>query len=82
MIKPKNLESLARRITELVPADARHLKDDFEQSVHRLLQNSLSRMQLVTREEFEVQSQLLQRTREKLDRLEKELDELHNRQDD
>lgn len=65
------IDELTRSISRLLPADAQLLKDDFEANIHSLLQNSLSKMNLVTREEFDIQAALLQRTREKLDQLEK-----------
>ena len=51
-------------------------QQDIESSVHALLQSSLARMNLVTREEFDVQTALLERTREKLEKLEQHLREL------
>ena len=55
------------------------MQEDLESNIHALLQGALSRMNLVTREEFDVQSALLQRTREKLEKLEKLLNELEQK---
>jgi hypothetical protein len=55
------------------------MQDDLESNIHTLLQNALSKMNLVTREEFDVQTALLVRTREKLEKLEKLLDELEKK---
>jgi hypothetical protein len=52
------------------------MQDDFENNIRSLLQSSLSKMNLVTREEFDVQSAVLRRTREKLEQLEKEVEQL------
>ena len=68
------IEELTQRISQLFPANTQMLKQDIESNIHSLLQNSLSKMNLVTREEFDIQTALLQRTREKLERLEKQLD--------
>ena len=67
------IEELTQRITQLLPTNAQVLKDDLEANIHSLLQSSLSKMNLVTREEFDIQTALLERTREKLDQIEKQL---------
>ena len=71
-----SLEQLTKRISSLIPGDIRHVQDDIEKNIRNLLQSSLAKMNLVTREEFDVQSAVLQRTREKLEQLEKQLDKL------
>ena len=71
-----SLDELARRISSLIPGDVKHMQDDIENNVRSLLQATLSKMNLVTREEFDVQSAVLQRTREKLEQLEKQLEQL------
>ena len=81
MINQDSIESLAKRISALLPADVTPVKEDIESSIHSLLQGTLSKMQLVTREEFDVQSEVLQRTRDKLERLEKQLAELRKEPD-
>lgn len=70
------IEELSRRISSLIPGDMKHMQDDIENNIRSLLQASLSKMNLVTREEFDVQSAVLQRTREKLEQLEKEVEQL------
>ena len=75
----ESLEELTRRISSLIPGDVKHMQDDFENNVHSLLQTTLSKMNLVTREEFDVQSAVLQRTREKLEQLEKQLEQLQKK---
>jgi len=70
------LEQLTKRISSLIPGDVKHMQDDIEANIKSLLQSTLTRMNLVTREEFDVQSAVLQRTREKLEQLEKQLEEL------
>jgi hypothetical protein len=75
----ESLEELTRRISSLIPGDVKHMQDDFESNVRSLLQTTLSKMNLVTREEFDVQSAVLQRTREKLEQLEKQLEQLQKK---
>ena len=72
----ETLEELTKRISSLIPGDVKHMQEDIENNVRNLLQTTLSKMNLVTREEFDVQSAVLQRTREKLEQLEKEFDQL------
>lgn len=73
MLLNDKIEELTRRISQLLPENAQVLKDDFQTNIHALLQKSLSKMNLVTREEFDIQTALLERTREKLDKIEKQL---------
>lgn len=76
MLNRNTLDDLTQKISALLPENAQLLRHDLESSIHTLLQSALSSMNLVTREEFDVQSALLQRTREKLDKLEKVLEKL------
>ncbi|MBL4711770.1 MAG: accessory factor UbiK family protein [Gammaproteobacteria bacterium] len=64
------LDELTKRISALIPGNVKHMQDDVETHVRGLLQSTLTKMNLVTREEFDVQSAVLQRTREKLDAIE------------
>lgn len=76
MIDLKTIENMSERIGALLPADFGALRAEFKTNVKALLESSLTRMDVVTREEFDAQSALLRRTREKLDKLEKQLAEL------
>ena len=76
MISNKTIDDLAKRITGMLPGDISQLQSDIESNIRALLQSALSKMNLVTREEFDVQSALLERTRSKLEQLEKRLAEL------
>jgi ubiquinone biosynthesis accessory factor UbiK len=73
VIDPNILNELARKISNLLPANVTVLKQDLEKSIRALLQSSLQKLDLVTREEFDVQTAVLARTREKLEALEKRL---------
>lgn len=76
MENKNTFDDLAKKITGLLPGNLQQVQHDLESNIKTLLQSSLSKMNLVTREEFDVQAALLSRTREKLDRLEKQLSEL------
>jgi BMFP domain-containing protein YqiC len=71
MFDPKTLEDLASRLAGAIPPGLSNLKEDLEKSFHAILQSALGRLDLVTREEFEVQKAVLAKTRAKLEDLEK-----------
>lgn len=66
----RNLDDLVRRIADSLPDGVAQLNVDVRRNLKEVISASLSRMDLVSREEFEVQSAVLARTREKLERLE------------
>jgi len=70
MIDPKYLDELVRKIGESIPAGLSDLRDDIEKTARLGLQQMIERMELVTREEFEVQQAVLERTRARLEALE------------
>jgi len=79
MIDPKKIEQIARQVHESMPKGIRDLGDDVEKKVRQVIQSQLTRLDMVSREEFDVQTQVLLRTREKLALLEQRLNELENR---
>ncbi|MCU7554791.1 accessory factor UbiK family protein [Alteromonas sp. ASW11-19] len=81
MLDPKKLEELAKQIADAVPPGVRNMAEEAEGRVKHVLQSQLSKLDLVTREEFDIQSQVLIRTREKLEALEVRLAELENKAD-
>ena len=74
--KRPDLDKLARQLAETVPANIKALGEDVERNFKSLLQSGIERMDLVSREEFDLQTAVLERTREKLARLEARLAEL------
>lgn len=81
MIDLDQLDDLARRLSALVPPglrgeSAHELRSELQQNFRAVLQTGLSRLDLVTREEFEVQRAVLLRTREKLEQLERTVGQL------
>jgi len=79
MIDPKKIEQIARQVHESMPKGFREFGEDVEKKIRQTLQSQLTRLDLVSREEFDVQTQVLLRTREKLALLEQRLNELENR---
>ena len=76
MIDPKELDELARKLAEAVPEGLREIKKDLESNFRAVLQATLARLDLVTREEFDAQAAVLTRTRERLEQLMQRLKEL------
>ncbi len=73
---PKTVEDLTKRISDALPSGLRELQQDVEKNIRAALESGFSRLNLVTREEFEVQQGVLARTRAKVDTLEKKVEEL------
>ncbi|MDZ7621247.1 MAG: accessory factor UbiK family protein [Candidatus Competibacteraceae bacterium] len=73
MIDPKAFDDLAKRFAEALPPSVRQLQADMEKNFHAALQAAFAKLELVTREEFEVQQSVLARTRAKLEGLEKQI---------
>ncbi|TVR64897.1 MAG: accessory factor UbiK family protein [Candidatus Competibacteraceae bacterium] len=73
MIDPKAFEDLAKRFTEALPPSFRQFQSDMEKNVQAALQAAFSKLELVTREEFDVQQSVLARTRAKLEELERQV---------
>jgi BMFP domain-containing protein YqiC len=76
MIDLSNIEQLAKSLTSQLPEGLGSVKDDIEKNFKSVLQQQFVKLDLVTREEFDTQSAVLARTREKLDSLEKTIAEL------
>lgn len=76
MLDPKKIEEMARQIGAAIPPKFREVADDVEAKVKAVLQAKLSQLDFVSREEFDVQRQVLLRTREKLEALEVQVQQL------
>ncbi|NGP52887.1 accessory factor UbiK family protein [Thioalkalivibrio sp. XN8] len=76
-----NIDELARRLADSLPGGLKALREDAEQNFRAVLQAGLARLDLVTREEFDVQAAVLRRTREKLEALEERLAQLEQSPD-
>jgi BMFP domain-containing protein YqiC len=70
---PRSLDELARKLAESVPPQLKAVKQDLETNFKSVLQAGLARLDLVTRQEFDVQTGVLHRTRDKLATLEQRL---------
>jgi BMFP domain-containing protein YqiC len=76
MIEKKNIQDLSNKIREMTENSP---IGDIEDSINALLQGAFTKMGLVSREEFDIQTQVLKRTRLKLEALEKKLLDLNTK---
>lgn len=76
MIDSTHIESLSEKILQNLPKGGKALADDVKKNLKVALSSALDRMDLVTREEFDTQSALLERTRARLDALEEQISQL------
>lgn len=72
----QKLNELAQKLSASLPEGLGGLKHDVEQNFKAILQSALIKMDLVSRREFDIQAGVLQRTREKLEALDRRLKEL------
>jgi BMFP domain-containing protein YqiC len=76
MINAKKIEEIAKQVTDAIPPSLKNLANDFEDKTKTVLQRKLSQLDVVTREEFDVQTNVLIKTREKIADLEAKVAEL------
>jgi len=76
MIDPDHLNQLADKLSAVIPQNVKTLKADIDKNIKAILETSLQNMNLVSREEFDVQSALLARTLDKLKQLESQIEAL------
>ncbi len=76
MIDNLHLNELADKITSAMPEGIKALKSDAKNNIKAIIESSLRQMNLVSREEFDVQTALLARTLTQLETLEKQLNDL------
>lgn len=79
MLDNKVLDDIARRLSGAMPATAKAVQSDLEKNLRAATQAVFSKLDLVTREEFDVQRKVLARSREKIEQLETQVAELEAR---
>ena len=79
MIDLNHIDDLARRLSGLVPPGLRESREELQENFKAVLQSGLAKLDLVTREEFDVQRAVLLRTREKLEQLQGRVLDLETR---
>ncbi len=78
MFDPKSIDNITEKLAHAIPPGLNHFKDDLEKHIHALIQSGLSRLDMVSREEFEVQKAVLAKTRSRLEQLEERVSQLEN----
>lgn len=81
MIDNQTINQLSEKIHALLPPGLQQVKQDFDARLKTLLQQQLANYEMVSREEFELQARVLERTREKLEIIEARLKELDKKLD-
>jgi len=79
MFDHKQFDELAHKLFATLPASIQNIEKDIQQKFKEILQATFNRMDLITREEFDVQCKVLARTREKLELLQQQIDLLVNK---
>jgi BMFP domain-containing protein YqiC len=79
MINPKKIEELAKQLSDNLPSGLKHFAGEFEERSKQVLQKQLMKLDVVSREEFEVQQHVLLKTREKLETLQLQVNELEKK---
>ncbi|MDJ0747883.1 MAG: accessory factor UbiK family protein [Woeseiaceae bacterium] len=75
----ESIEDIARKLTDVLPEGLRSVREDLENNFRGVLRSSLAKLDLVTREEFEVQEAVLAKTRARLEALEARLKDIEKR---
>lgn len=78
MLEAGHINDIAQQVIDALPPGLSALPRDMQKNIRQILQAAFDKMDLVTREEFEVQQKVLARTREKLERLERRIQEIEN----
>jgi len=76
MLDPKIFDDISKRVAGSIPPGMQTLQDDLQRNLHTALEAALGKLNLVTRDEFDIQQAVLQRTRQKLEQLEAQLETL------
>ncbi len=76
MIASKLIEGLSDQLSQLLGEGPQQTQQEIRNGVNLIVQSALSRLELVTREEFDSQADVLQRTRAMVDQLERRLEQL------
>ena len=79
VIDPKILDNLANRLAGTLPPGIKEIKEDAEKNFRAILQGAFTKLNLVTREEFDVQTAVLKRAQTKVEELEQQVKELETR---
>lgn len=78
MIDARIFDDISRSLGKMLPPGVADMKDDFERNARAAMQGALGNLDLVTREEFDVQAEVLRNTRQQLKKLEARISALES----
>jgi len=76
MLDPKQFDDLSKKLFATLPSSLQNLEREIQQKFKEILQAAFTKMDLVTREEFDIQVKVLARTREKLENMQSQVESL------
>ena len=76
MFNAASIDELSKKLFSILPAGVQSIEKEIQQQFSEILQATFTRLNLITREEFDVQVKVLARTREKLEQLQVQIDQL------
>jgi hypothetical protein len=79
MFDPKFFDELSKRLANSIPNSVKSVRADMEKHFHTILQSMFSKLDLITREEFDIQALVLSKTRAKLEKLEQKIEALEKK---
>ena len=79
MIDANIIDEITKKLSGIVPSGVQELQQDVEKNIRAALQGGFSKLDLVTRDEFDIQNKVLVHSREKLDEMEKRIAELEKK---
>ena len=79
MLDPKKINEMVSEILDSLPPGLKNLPKDIQKNLHNAMTNVFAKMDLVTREEFDAQVKVLERTRQKLEQLETQITQLEKK---
>ncbi len=79
MFDPKFFDELSKRLADSIPESVKSVRSDMEKHFHTILQSMFSKLDLITREEFDIQALVLSKTRAKLEKLEQKIEALEKK---
>ena len=81
MLNSRIFDEISKRISKELPSDLQEIREDIEKNVRSAIEKTLKKLNLVTREEFDIQQAVLMRSREKLEELEMRIKEFEKNKD-
>ena len=80
MFNTKKLDEIAKQVSDALPEGLKNVGGEIDKKIRNILEAQIQKLNVVSREEFEIQTKVLMKTREKLEEMEKKITELENAQ--